>query len=112
MSTIGAQAALGASAPGPWELIGRDMIRTERTEHGGGDIVAQFWTSPSAEHARLMVAAPLLLAALQLVEWSGVEDREEGGYETVCACCSAPKAIGLHRDDCQLAAAIAKAGAA
>ncbi len=31
MSTLGAQEAIVTAAPGEWELIGRDMIRTKRT---------------------------------------------------------------------------------
>jgi len=66
MSTIGKQESLSASAVGAWELIGLDMIRTKRAPDGsGGMIVAQFWTSPSEEHARLMVAAPELLELLK-----------------------------------------------
>lgn len=65
MSTLGAQEAIVTAAPGEWELIGRDMIRTKRTADGGGMVVAQFWTSPAPEHAALMVAAPELLEALK-----------------------------------------------
>ncbi len=69
MSTLGEQEALSASADGAWELVGRDMIRTKRNADGsGGMIVAQFWTSPSEEHARLMASAPELLAALKAVD--------------------------------------------
>ena len=64
MSTLGAQEAIVTAAPGEWELIGRDMIRTKRTADGGGMVVAQFWTSPAPEHAALMATAPELYDAL------------------------------------------------
>lgn len=52
-----------------------------------------------------------LVAALSLVEWAGVTDREEGGIEPSCAYCDAPKSGGKHFDSCKLAAALTKAGA-
>ena len=57
--------------PGPWEESGsRNIIRTqtypnERGGLSGGVMVAQFWTTPSVADARLMAAAPELLALLQ-----------------------------------------------
>ena len=60
-----------AHTPGPWEESGsRNIIRTktfanERGGLSGGVLVAQFWTTPSAEDARLMAAAPELLEALR-----------------------------------------------
>ena len=62
MSMVGAQEQLSEDHSGEaWELLGRDMIRTR----DGRQIVAQFWTSPSATDASLIAAAPDLLAALK-----------------------------------------------
>lgn len=74
MSMLGAQEALSESHAGEWELVGRDMIRTKRTADGGGMIVAQFWTSPTPEHAAMMVAAPQVLAALKALDAYWTED--------------------------------------
>lgn len=82
MSTIGPQETLNSAAEGSWELIGRDMIRTCRTPHGGAEIVAQFWTSPTQEHARLMVAAPDMLAMLCDCRATFAFAAEEGDTES------------------------------
>lgn len=70
MSTLGPQSEAPVGDGGEWELLGRDMIRTKVRlgadgKLAGGHIVAQFWTSPTPEHAALMVAAPELLEALR-----------------------------------------------
>lgn len=73
MSMLGPQGEAPAAPAGEWELLGRDMIRTKPVPKDsggftGGHIVAQFWTSPTPEHAALMCAAPELLAALKAAE--------------------------------------------
>jgi hypothetical protein len=85
MSTLGPQGIAPEADHGEWELIG-DMIRTKvrRGDNGQptrGQIIAQFWTSPTAEHARLMTAAPELLAALKLfVEGFDPAKEYTGGF--------------------------------
>lgn len=65
------------------------------------------------DDARLIAAAPDLLAALKAVEWKGTGYDREGDKEKRCPCCneSAPGygGLGEHTIDCQLASAIAKA---
>lgn len=54
-------------------------------------------------YARLLLAAPDLLRALKLIEWSGVHDGTLGS----CASCGKHRTEG-HREDCQIGMAIAK----
>jgi len=107
VSTLGAQEAIVTAAPGEWELIGRDMIRTKRTADGGGMIVAQFWTSPAPEHAALMVAAPGLVAELKAAV--GYMRNARIDLETGATKATAIRTIdgGIKRAE----AALAKAGA-
>jgi hypothetical protein len=64
----------------------------------------------SEANANLVAAAPEMLEVLKAVEWAGMTDAEDGGYEYACPFCDAE--VGRregHYDNCKLAAAIAKA---
>lgn len=68
-------------------------------------------------NAVLYAAAPELLETLRAVEWSGLEEDPDGGYYGACPSCgggdpdnpATPEGYAGHTDDCELAAAIAKA---
>lgn len=68
-------------------------------------------------NAVLYAAAPELLEALREVEWAGLEDDPDGGYYCACPSCggghpddpATPEGYVGHTEDCELAAAIAKA---
>lgn len=103
--------------PGPWKIIdlpNADSIGVVPVKRPAGvksrnvDDIAS--VSKSSEHydarsnARLIAAAPDLLAALKLAEWGAESPR----YVPSCPCCESFRSEG-HEADCVLAGAIAKA---
>lgn len=61
-------------------------------------------------NARLIAAAPDLLAACEAVQWGGTERDEDGAEYAACPCCGEPREMG-HLPGCKLEAALAKARA-
>lgn len=109
--------------PGPWEATPGGIVRTTDTcqfiaETYGRDGVGDWRPMAQQEaDARLMAAAPDLLEVLRSVEWSGLEDHPDGGYYGACPSCgggdadnpATPEGYAGHAQDCELAAAIARA---
>lgn len=74
---------------------------------------APYYASPYQSvceaNARLICAAPLLLAVLKDVEWAGLTDASfgfDGEKADACPWCAAEQHIGLHHEGCQLHIAI------
>jgi hypothetical protein len=96
--------------PGPWTVYDDFYIKVDRPGYIGGshaevkscDAVPPQNRDEHKANARLMAAAPDLLAALKAVECI-----TQGGFD-FCPCCEYVQGAG-HRVDCQLAAALAKA---
>jgi hypothetical protein len=84
--------------PGPWRVtakINTNIIRQARQDDGFDDYIASTWGGPHEANARLIAAAPDLLAALI----AALEDIEEYRIDANCT----PSSIEL------VIAAIAKA---
>lgn len=110
--------------PGPWEAYygsssGWSVRRQfERPGYTGlAPICSMAWfqfpiegiitDEISGANARLIAAAPDLLAALHKLEWSAESPR----YGRMCPACESLQSEGEHEPDCCLVAAIAKAEA-
>lgn len=108
--------------PGPWEAIPGGIVREAGKSRLIADCYARGFGDWRGEaqrdaDAHLIAAAPNLLAALRAVEWAGLEDDPDGGYYGACPSCgggdpdnpATPEDHVGHTEDCELAAAIARA---
>ena len=112
--------------PGPWEVVrhrapeqeysGLKVHRVGPIEKGARYAVAQVGLGRNRDpedlaNARLIAAAPEMLAALRAIEWAGagstVRSRFKGNGR--CPDCGARHEHGVHYEDCRVVAAIAKA---
>lgn len=94
--------------PGPWEFD-TDVVQPVEGEFAGCHICRltlphDGLTAVRDANARLIAAAPEMLAALKIAEWGAESPR----YGPSCPCCESFRSEG-HESDCVLAAAIAKA---
>lgn len=112
---------MSAPTPGPWTAEAGDVNCPHAIDAWGGvhargyalaDVYADIDLLPpdvAAANARLMAAAPDMLAVLRDLEWTGLNDGR-GVTHLMCPACSARKSRGSgHNPYCGLAAAIAKA---
>ena len=96
-----------AHTPGPWKVANWSGGETHVIQEGSGATICKMPTGWPEEdlicNARLIAAAPELLAALEKCEWV-----PDAGYPR-CPACKEWRRTGVHTDDCHLAAALAKA---
>lgn len=93
--------------PGPWTVKASRYVQRQAIVAGascGHDLIAEVMGSngENEANARLIAAAPDLLAALKGVEWV------IGAGPRFCADCGRDRAAG-HAEECRLNAALAKA---
>lgn len=98
--------------PGPWFAEELDLGWSVFHESGiaaicrvHGGVTNDAGIDAAKENARLIAAAPRLLAACKEFQWAEFDEFEN---DYVCPCCDGLKREG-HKPDCHLAAAIAAA---
>jgi len=107
--------------PGPWHVDGTPGYEALEVVARGRRVARALYGHGSEDNeadanARLIAAAPDLLAALEAVEWARTCETATHPvtgeiayiYPTICPWCKARMQMG-HYDDCQRQAAIAKA---
>lgn len=97
--------------PGPWAaepMTGRGAWI--KAENGTWTALSCGDTDLEAEaNARLIAAAPELLAAVKALEWSGEREWSDGKSGPACPWCDAAQGEDLHLPSCPVGNAIAAA---
>jgi hypothetical protein len=107
----------GQFTPGPWYVehtatCGLRVVHGEANEDGFRDDITPGAFNPTERgraNAALIAAAPALYEALKAVEWGGLADMVQGGYEAACPYCEVTNAHGAHFPACKVAAALSAA---
>ena len=104
VSSTSQDAPTAQHIPGPWH-VARAIFEEETKEVA---YILDGVSQADAPTARLIAAAPDLLAALEAVEWAADVALEHGGTALGCPWCDQPREDG-HYPACQLSAALKKA---